>query len=667
MEDKPRKNRRVLWKPSKEWIEESNVSSYMRWLEDEKKLSFRKYDDLWKWSVTNLEDFWGSIWQYFDIVSSKPYKRVLSSRKMPRARWFEGATLNYAEHVFNRSRESDTAIIFRQEDGKEEKITYSRLQKEVGALTSWLRKVGLTQGDTVAAYLPNIPQAVIAFLACASIGAIWSSCSPDFGAPSVIDRFAQIKPKVMFSVDAYNYNGKSFDKGKDLQTILRAIPSIERVVAVRASGNSSIYSRSRKVYSWEEARERDGAEKVERVPFDHPLWILYSSGTTGPPKPIVQGHGGILLEHCKVLALHNDLKPDSRFFWFTSTGWMMWNYLVSGLLMGASVMLYEGSPSYPSFDALWRFCEKERVTFFGTSAAYVAGCIKSGIRPKEGFNLKALRGIGSTGSPLTIEGFRWVYQNVKKDLWLSSISGGTDVCTAFVGGCPILPVREGEIQCRCLGAKVEAFNEDGKQVYNETGELVITEPMPSMPLFFWNDRGNKKYFESYFSAYPGVWRHGDWISIARDGSCIIYGRSDATIKRMGVRIGSSEIYKTVESIPEVLDSLVVSLEYLGKESFMPLFVVLRDGCSLDDSLRDKIAEKVRADLSPRFVPDEIIAVSEIPKTLNGKKPEVPIRRILLGTPSLKAVNPDSLKNPQAMEFFESFAVKIRKKLSENPY
>ncbi len=653
-----------MWKPQSQSDNDSNMSKYMRWLAHERKLSFRKYTDLWEWSVTYLGDFWESVWQYFEIISSGRYKSPLSSRQMPGARWFEGAALNYAEHVFSRPRAEQTAIIFRQEDGKSGRLTYSRLKQEVEALASWLRKVGLERGDRVAAYISNIPEAVIAFLATSTIGAIWSSCSPDFGGPSVIDRFSQIRPRILFTVDSYSYNGRIFDKSKDVEAIVKAIPTVEKIVVVPTDSAVSPSTQHGKMYSWEEARDRADELIFDRVPYDHPLWILYSSGTTGPPKPIVHGHGGILLEHYKALALHNDLRPNSRFFWYTSTGWMMWNYLVSGLLLGATIMLYEGSPGYPSIDdALWKFCEEEEMTFFGTSASYISSCMKSGIRPKETHMLKGLKAMGSTGSPLSSDGFRWVYENVKDDLWLASMSGGTDLCTPLVGGCPLLPVRAGEIQCRCLGAKVESFNEEGKGVYGEEGELVVTEPMPSMPVFFWNDRENQRYLESYFNVYPGVWRHGDWIKIGSDGSCIIYGRSDATIKRMGVRIGSSEIYKVVESIPEVLDSLVVSLEYLGEKSFMPLFVVPREGCLLDDSLRSMIREKVRTNLSPRFVPDEIVAVPEIPKTLNGKKAEVPIRKILLGTSAVKVLNPESLMNPQAIEFFERFSIKLREKMS----
>ncbi len=634
----------------------------MRWLEDKKKLSFRNYAGLWEWSVSELEDFWESIWQYFHITSIGKYRKVLSSGKMPGARWFEGTALNYAEHAFKNSNPSETAIIFRGEDGKGRKLSYSQLGEQVGAVASWLKEAGVRRSDRIAAYLPNIPEAVVAFLACASMGAVWSSCSPDFGGPSVINRFAQIKPRVLFSVQSYSYNGKDYDKTKDVKAILGAVPSIERVVTTPANVGSKSQRASGKMIAWEEVVERGGQPKFSRVPFSHPLWILYSSGTTGAPKPIVHGHGGMLLEHFKALSLHNDLKQGDRFFWYTSTGWMMWNYLVSGLLVGASVILYDGSAAYPNIDVLWDLCEKTGMTFFGTSAAYISACMKSGIRPGARFNLRSLRGIGSTGSPLPAESFLWVYRNVKHDLWLASMSGGTDMCTAFVGGCPLLPVRAGEIQCRCLGARVQAFDEEGKAVYGETGELVITEPMPCMPLFFWNDRRNARYVESYFNVYPGLWRHGDWIRIRKDGGCVIFGRSDATIKRMGVRIGSSEIYKVVESVPEVIDSLVVSLEYLGSQSYMPLFVVLKDGRNLSDSLVSRIKKRVRRDLSPRFVPDDVIAVAEIPTTLNGKKPEVPIRKILLGSPPSRALNPDSLMNPRAIEFFENFSVVLNARM-----
>lgn len=662
MEDNPGKDRQVLWRPSREWKRDSNMSAYMRWLEDQKGLHFRNYNSLWNWSVTSLEDFWESIWEYFGVISTKRYKKVLLSRKMPGARWFTGSSLNYTEHVFRGSAAGSSSIISCKEGGEEEQTPHSELRKKVGALAFWLKNNGVRRGDRVAAYIPNIPEAIIGFLASASLGAIWSSCSPDFGSPSVIDRLAQIRPKVLLTVSGYSYNGRKISKTADVRRILAAIPSIKRVVVVREGGRDSGSKLGMKFCEWEEAVEGDSNIEFEHVPFDHPLWILYSSGTTGAPKPIVHGHGGMLLEHYKALSLHNDLKQGDRFFWYTSTGWMMWNYLVSGLLVGASVILYDGSAAYPNMDVLWDLCERTGMTFFGTSAAYISACMKSGIGPGERFNLRSLRGIGSTGSPLSAESFLWVYRNVKRDLWLSSMSGGTDMCTAFVGGCPLLPVRAGEIQCRSLGARVQAFDEKGKAVYGETGELVITEPMPCMPIFFWNDRRHRRYLESYFNVYPGLWRHGDWIRIGDDGGCVIFGRSDATIKRMGVRMGSSEIYKVVESIPEVVDSLVFSLDYLGNQSYMPLFVALKPGRNLNDSLISRIKKRVRRDLSPRFVPDEVIAVPEIPMTLNGKKPEVPIRKILLGLPPSRALNPDSLKNPSAIEFFENFSVALNARM-----
>jgi len=646
----------VLWQPRSELKKKAKITLYQRWLTNQGK-TFRGYEDLWSWSVKNLEAFWETIWQYFDVKSSRPYSRVLSREKMPGAKWFEGAELNYGEHVL-RGGTTGTAIIQANEEGEKTEVGWAELKERTARLAAYLRSQGVVKGDRVSGYLPNIPEAVVSLLACACIGAIWSSCSPDFGAPSVIDRFRQIEPKVLIAVDGYKYAGKRFEKNKVLREIQGGLPSLRRTILIPALEDRPKIGGLRGVQPWDEILSSPARLTFERLPFDHPLWVLYSSGTTGPPKPIVHGHGGILLEHLKVLSLHNDLGPQDRFFWFTSTGWMMWNYLVGGLLLGATIILYDGSPSFPDLNSLWSLAEITGMTFFGTSAAYINSCMKEGIQPGRSHDLKRLRGVGSTGSPLSAEGFRWVY-GVKPDLWLASISGGTDLCTAFVAGCPTLPVRAGEIQCRCLGADVRSFDDSGKEVVGEMGELVITKPMPSMPLFFWGDTNGRRYRESYFESFPGVWRHGDWIEVTQRGSCIIYGRSDATLKRMGVRMGSGEIYRIVEALPEVTDSLVIDLEGLRGKAYMPLFVVLAKGRRLDGKLTQRIRQKIKEELSPRYVPDEIFSVPDIPRTLSGKKLEVPVKRIFLGEVPDEALNRDSLSNPKSIDRF----IKIAKELS----
>ncbi len=649
----------LLWEPTKEWIEGSNMTRYIEWLGSE-GLHFRKYEDLWRWSVAEVERFWETIWEYFDVNALDGYSRVLSGRRMPGARWFEGAQLNYAEHVLRKREHGGPAIIHAGEDGRRIEVSWEELRRRTASLASALKEMGVEKGDRVAAYVPNIPEAVVALLASASIGAIWSSCSPDFGAPSVIDRFKQIEPKVLIAVDGYNYGGKTFDRSAVLKEIQRKLPTLRRSVIVPSRGGGLRAKGLKDVVMWDELISGSSGQNFESVPFDHPLWVLYSSGTTGLPKPIVQGHGGILLEHLKVLSLHNDLKPSDRFFWFTTTGWMMWNYLVGGLLLGSTIILYEGSPAFPDLGTLWNLAGETRMTFFGTSAAYINSCMKEGVEPGEVADLKRLRGVGSTGSPLSADGFRWVYK-FKRDIWLASVSGGTDLCTAFVGGCPILPVHAGEIQCRCLGAEVQSFDEGGRPGLNRVGELVLTKPMPSMPLFFWGDEGGRRYLESYFDMFPGVWRHGDWIEITERGTCVIYGRSDATLKRMGVRIGTSEIYRVVEAIPEVADSLVIDVGELRAEAFMPLFVVLSRKGVLDEKLRRKIRQKIREEISPRCVPDEIFSVSAIPRTLSGKKLEVPIKKIFLGADPKKTLNKDSVSNPGAVDQFVEIAKRVARK------
>src|SRR5829696_1565311 len=650
----------LLWKPSEEFKKNANITRYMRWLESEKGLSFEGYSELWEWSVTEIEEFWASIWEYFDVKASKPYEKVLASREMPgaEAEWFVGAELNYAEHVFRNAgdRLDEPAVMHQSELRSLGEITWRELEEKVGALAAGLKELGVTRGDRVAAHMPNVPETLIAFLACASIGAIWSSTSPEFGFGAVLDRLAQVEPKVLFAVDGYRYGGKDYDVTDAVARLQGEMPSLEKTVVLPCLKEEPNVSDLESVVFWDELLSgNEGAElEFEQVPFDHPLWVLYSSGTTGLPKAIVQGHTGILLEQLKKMSLHVDLGPGDRFFWFTTTGWMMWNFLVGGLLTGSTILMYDGSPAYPDMNVLWEFAEKSGMTVFGTSAGYITSCMQAGIEPGRDFDLSALKGIGSTGSPLPPEGFDWVYEHVKEDLWLFSTSGGTDLCTAFVGGVPLKPVRAGELQCRALGAKVEAYDAEGNPVIDEVGELVITEPMPSMPLYLWGDEDGERYRESYFDVYPGVWRHGDFIKIKPEGSAVIYGRSDATINRGGVRIGTAEIYRAVDSVEEVRDSLVVDVEKNG-EDYMPLFVVLEEGVELDEDLAEEIKQSVGKTASPRHVPDEVLAVPDVPYTLNGKKLEVPVKKILAGTPPEEAASKDSLSNPEALDTFVELA------------
>jgi len=649
----------LLWEPSEELKQQATLTRYMQWLEREKGLYVRDQEELWHWSVSHLEDFWASIWDFFSVKASRPYTSVLADRKMPGAQWFGGAELNYAEQVFRNASVGYPALLFQSERHPLRAVSWEELSRNVGSVANALRALGVKPGDRVVSYMANLPETVIAFLACASIGAVWSSCPPDFGTSSVIERFQQIEPKVLFAVDGYQYNGKEFDRRSVLSELQQALPTLHTTVLLPYLSKDTDTEGETSMVLWHDFLSSDTTLTFEQVPFDHPLWVLYSSGTTGLPKAIVQGHGGIVLEHLKSVGLSLDLKPGDIFFWYTTTGWMMWNILVGGLLVGTTILLYDGSPAYPTLNMLWKLAQESGMTFFGTSAGYITSCMKAGLEPGTTYDLSKLRAIGSTGSPLPPEGFGWVYEHVKRDIWLASISGGTDVCSAFVGGSVLLPVYAGELQCRALGAKVEAFDEQGHPVINEVGELVLTEPLPSMPLYFWNDPGNTRYQESYFDVYPGVWRHGDWIKITPRGSAIIYGRSDSTINRQGIRMGSSEIYRVVEALPEVLDSLIVGVELPGGKYYLPLFVVLREGVELDDALKAKIKQQLRTNVSPHHVPDEIIAIEEVPRTLSGKKLEVPVKKLLMGMPIEKAISMDALNNPQAMEYFIEFAQKMR--------
>ena len=649
----------LLWQPDTAVIEQANLTHYMRWLAAHKDVHPLTYHELWRWSVENIADFWESLWDYGNLTYSQRWETPLGSREMPGADWFPGARLNYAENIFTRMTDERPMMYYKAEDEPLVGISWQSVHEQVSRLAEVLRQMGVQSGDRVVAYMPNVPETITAVLAVASLGAIWSSCSPDFGSRSVLDRFSQIEPKVLIAVDGYRYGGKTFDRRAVLAELLDALPSIQHTILVPFTEPSTAPLRDTVLWAEALAGVRPSPQMTfAQVPFDQPLWVLYSSGTTGLPKPIVQGHGGILLEHAKATIFHNDLKPGDRFFWYTSTGWMMWNYMLGSLLSGASIIVYNGSPGYPDLDALFELAEASGMTYFGTSAAFVNACMKAGLHPGQTHDLSRIRAVGSTGSPLTAEGFQWIYDNINRNLALESLSGGTDLCTAFVGGARILPIYAGEIQGASLGAKVQAFNEEGEPVVGEVGELVITEPMPSMPLYFWNDPEMIRYRESYFEMYPGVWRHGDWISFNERGGCVIYGRSDSTINRQGIRMGTSEIYRVVESFDEVVDSLIIDLELLGRESYMPLFVVLRSGIELDDALRGRIRQKLREEVSPRHVPNDIIQVEQVPYTLSGKKMEVPIRKILLGMDVQQAAKRGAMRNPESLAFFTHFAEEL---------
>jgi acetoacetyl-CoA synthetase len=646
----------ILWRPSAERVAAARITDFAAYVGAERGLGDHEgYAALWQWSVDDPDGFWASVCAYFDIAFTGPPNRVLADAGMPGAVWFPGARLNYARHALRRAEThpDETAIVHVDESLEPREIGWGELRRQVAAAAHRLRGLGIGPGDRVAGYLPNIPEAVVALLACASIGAVWSSCAPDFGARSVLDRLRQIEPVALITVDGYRYAGKEIDRRAEVAELIAELPTVRTVVHVPLLGTPA----AGEAVAWADLVAEPAAgdaaipEDFEPVEFDHPLWILYSSGTTGLPKAIVQGHGGILLEHVKHNALHLDLGPGDRFFWFTSTGWMMWNLLVGGLLVGATIVLYDGSPGHPGPDVQWTVAERTGTTVYGTSAAYVMACRKKGLRPRDTHDLSKVRALGTTGSPLPPDGFRWVYEAAHPDVWLASVSGGTDVCSAFLGGVPTLPVYCGELQARLLGCAVEAWDEAGRPVVDEVGELVITRPMPSMPVFFWNDPDHERYRAAYFDTFPGVWRHGDWITLTGRGTVVVHGRSDSTLNRQGVRMGSADIYEAVERIPEVAESLVVGIEQPDGGYWMPLFVVPAPGVVLDDALRDRIKRVIRTEVSPRHVPDEILEAPGVPHTLTGKRIEIPVKKLLQGKSLDTAVNPGSVDDMEILGFY----------------
>ena len=643
--------RPILWTPSTERANGTSLAQYIEWLRENRGLTFADYPAMWEWSVSDLSGFWSSVIEFFDIRLTAPYSEVISDRAMPGTVWFKGATLNFADQMlrFAKTQPEQLAIILQSETFGRSTLTWRELAAQVASVAARFKTMGVTKGDRVVAILPNTEPALIACLATVSLGAIWSLCSPDMGHVAILDRFRQIEPKILIAQDGYVHAGKMIDRSEAIETISQGLPSVTHQIRVPVVGDAPSDA-----ILWDDLLGEKADLVTTQVEFDHPLWIVYSSGTTGNPKPIVSGHGGVLLEGAKQ-SLHMDLSTKDRYSWMTSSGWIMWNSQFTALGQGSTVAMFDGAVNHPDLLELWRFVAREKLTFFGAGAAFYMTCMKAGLRPADLLDLNALRSLGSTGSPLTSDGYEWVYSAVKPDVWLAPISGGTDLCGAFVLGNPMAPVRAGEMQCRALGNAVRAYDEAGEEVFDQVGELVCTEPLPSMPLFFWNDPGKERLIASYFDTYPGIWRHGDWIEITPDGRSVIYGRSDATINRRGLRMGSAEIYQAVEGVPEVLDSLVVDLEFLGRESFMPLFVVLAPGLALNDPLKAKINNAIKTGVSARFQPSEIVQITEVPRTLSGKKLEVPVKKLLLGGDPDKVVNRDSMANPDSFDTFIDYA------------
>jgi len=638
---------KLLWSPSAEFISNSNIQDYLFWLEENYSYSFDEYGDLWEWSVSASEEFWESILEYYRVLFNGSYTEIKSGDEMYKTSWFKGIQLSYTEHVFRNYTDDAPAIIYKTEVGELQELSWQDLVSKVASLRQFLIEKGITKGDRVVAYLPNSVEASIAFFATNSIGAIWSSTSPDFGFDAVVERFSQIEPKVLIASDNYSYNGKTYQKDEEISNLIKSIDSVDYTIVV--SSNKAKWDTENSC-TWDEVQEIEAEELAfERVDFSHPIWVLYSSGTTGVPKAITHSTGGVLLEHLKYLGLHNNVKKGDRFFWYTTTGWMMWNYLHASMLHGSTIVLYDGSPSYPDMNTLWKLIDEAKINHFGVGASFVTANMKAHTFPAQDFELTSLRSIGSTGSTLPPEAFEWIYSKVKNDVWVASISGGTDVCSAFVGGNPIKPVHKGEIQSIALGCDFGIFNEEGEDIFNEVGEMVIKKSMPSMPVFFWGDKEFEIYKKSYFEMYPNIWRHGDWAKITNTDGVVIYGRSDSTLNRGGVRIGTSEIYRALDSIPEIKDSLVLSIEQENGEFSMPLFVSLNNEVKLDNALIDKIKNVIKSKYSPRHIPDAFYEVTDIPYTISGKKMETPFKKIFKGENPLKAIKVDAMRNPKLLE------------------
>ncbi|QKW09681.1 acetoacetate--CoA ligase [Streptomyces sp. NA04227] len=649
--------RPVLWTPSEQWIAAGELTRFQDWLAHERGLAFDGYDELWRWSVENTEGFWRAVWDYFEVRADGDPTTVLTGT-MPGARWFPDVALNYAERILVGRDPERVALVHASESQAPVEVTWAELTDRVTRARAGLVAAGVGPGDRVAAYLPNTPEAVVALLATTSLGAVWSVIAPETGAASALDRFRQIEPSVLITVDGYRYAGREFDRLDQVREIVAGLPTLTKVVVADRLRPGRPLTALTNAVIWDDFCADRAPLEFARVPFDHPLWILYSSGTTGAPKPIVHGHGGIVLEHLKKLHFHVDARRDDRILWFTSTGWMMWNFLVGGLLTDAAVVLYDGSPRHPDTAAMWDVVEATRTTCFGTSAGFLTACRADGVRPREGRDLGRLRAVGSTGSPLTPEVFDWVYDELGPDLWLFSSSGGTDVCTSFIGGVPTLPVVQGELQRRSLGAPIAAWDDEGRPLTGEVGELVLTAPMPSMPVKFWGDTDGSRYRDAYFGHYrvePPVWRHGDWIEITPQGGVVIYGRSDSTINRGGIRMGTSEIYRSVLTLDAVVDALALDIVEPDASSRLELFVVLAAGHELDGELERALAARLRTDCSPRHVPDAVHRIDEVPRTRSGKPLEVPMKRLLMGAELERVVDRDAVVNPQALEPFRRLA------------